>query len=141
MSSVLVCSYWSVPLFLFFTQKTAYEMRISDWSSDVCASDLIAVALSDRSGADRAEIGARLRLGQVHRAGPPALDERRQIDAPLRVAAVSLEQLDGALGQQRAERKGHVGRVPHLLQRDRHRPGQTLAAMLRDRKSTRLNSS
>src|SRR3546814_14628560 len=26
--------------FLFFKQKTAYEMRISDWSSDVCSSDL-----------------------------------------------------------------------------------------------------
>src|SRR3546814_3892345 len=26
--------------FFFFKQKTAYEMRISDWSSDVCSSDL-----------------------------------------------------------------------------------------------------
>src|SRR3546814_1822200 len=30
-------------LFLFFKQKTAYEMRISDWSSDVCSSDLFLV--------------------------------------------------------------------------------------------------
>src|SRR3546814_5096489 len=29
-----------VIIFLFFEQKTAYEMRISDWSSDVCSSDL-----------------------------------------------------------------------------------------------------
>src|SRR3546814_1631880 len=29
--------------FFFFKQKTAYEMRISDWSSDVCTSDLVAV--------------------------------------------------------------------------------------------------
>src|SRR3546814_1216302 len=29
-------------LFFFFKQKTAYEMRISDWSSDVCSSDLFA---------------------------------------------------------------------------------------------------
>src|SRR3546814_8903168 len=29
--------------FFFFKQKTAYEMRISDWSSDVCSSDLRAV--------------------------------------------------------------------------------------------------
>src|SRR3546814_965837 len=29
-----------VDVFLFFKQKTAYEMRISDWSSDVCSSDL-----------------------------------------------------------------------------------------------------
>src|SRR3546814_2419283 len=29
-----------IMLFFFFKQKTAYEMRISDWSSDVCSSDL-----------------------------------------------------------------------------------------------------
>src|SRR3546814_2090999 len=29
-------------LFFFFKQKTAYEMRISGWSSDVCSSDLVA---------------------------------------------------------------------------------------------------
>src|SRR3546814_1987727 len=28
-------------MFVFFKQKTAYEMRISDWSSDVCSSDLM----------------------------------------------------------------------------------------------------
>src|SRR3546814_20166471 len=32
--------------FFFFKQKTAYEMRISDWSSDVCSSDLAAAAPS-----------------------------------------------------------------------------------------------
>src|SRR3546814_14076296 len=31
--------------FFFFKQKTAYEMRISDWSSDVCSSDLFIVSL------------------------------------------------------------------------------------------------
>src|SRR3546814_3615157 len=30
----------SYTVFFFFKQKTAYEMRISDWSSDVCSSDL-----------------------------------------------------------------------------------------------------
>src|SRR3546814_1072855 len=34
---------FSVSLFFFFKQKTAYEMRISDWSSDVCSSDLLVV--------------------------------------------------------------------------------------------------
>src|SRR3546814_8360378 len=35
--------------FFFFKQKTAYEMRISDWSSDVCSYDLAAeAALSSR---------------------------------------------------------------------------------------------
>src|SRR3546814_3728816 len=33
-------------LFFFFKQKTAYEMRISDWSSDVCSSDLLRQLLS-----------------------------------------------------------------------------------------------
>src|SRR3546814_2274392 len=33
--------------FFFFKQKTAYEMRISDWSSDVCSSDLDGSIASD----------------------------------------------------------------------------------------------
>src|SRR3546814_2083695 len=39
-----------VVLFLFFfcKQKTAYEMRISDWSSDVCSSDLVVREADDR---------------------------------------------------------------------------------------------
>src|SRR3546814_9401455 len=32
--------FYSAVFFFFFKQKTAYEMRISDWSSDVCSSDL-----------------------------------------------------------------------------------------------------
>src|SRR3546814_10002286 len=31
----------------FFKQKTAYEMRISDWSSDVCSSDLVRAAMRE----------------------------------------------------------------------------------------------
>src|SRR3546814_2396314 len=34
-------------LFFFFKQKTAYEMRISDWSSDVCSSDLKVLTKQD----------------------------------------------------------------------------------------------
>src|SRR3546814_5484552 len=44
----------------FFKQKTAYEMRISDWSSDVCSSDLRFAAV-DRLGRDG---GYRHRLGE-----------------------------------------------------------------------------
>src|SRR3546814_14612168 len=43
--------------FFFFKQKTAYEMRISDWSSDVCSSDLVAeteLARSEPGEPDRA---------------------------------------------------------------------------------------
>src|SRR3546814_2016598 len=36
----MLCEY-----FFFFKQKTAYEMRISDWSSDVCSSDLVVPAV------------------------------------------------------------------------------------------------
>src|SRR3546814_7657188 len=42
--------------FVFFKQKTAYEMRISDWSSDVCSSDLHsyrARRIEGTAGADR----------------------------------------------------------------------------------------
>src|SRR3546814_9172908 len=47
--------------FFFFKQKTAYEMRISDWSSDVCSSDLDSRVLVQRAHrcdarADRAAI-------------------------------------------------------------------------------------
>src|SRR3546814_18364798 len=35
--------------FFFFKQKTAYEMRISDWSSDVCSSDLLQGDAGDRA--------------------------------------------------------------------------------------------
>src|SRR3546814_16593976 len=36
----------------FFKQKTAYEMRISDWSSDVCSSDLIRLIRDDPAAFD-----------------------------------------------------------------------------------------
>src|SRR3546814_9496191 len=43
----MILYYWYIFFFFFFfKQKTAYEMRISDWSSDVCSSDLIAVQLA-----------------------------------------------------------------------------------------------
>src|SRR3546814_10055694 len=44
MSCVCVC------VFFFFKQKTAYEMRISDWSSDVCSSDLRNLRLLEQRG-------------------------------------------------------------------------------------------
>src|SRR3546814_5417149 len=45
--------------FFFFKQKTAYEMRISDWSSDVCSSDLI-TAKVDKNGKLRSLIEAQI---------------------------------------------------------------------------------
>src|SRR3546814_8525217 len=39
--------FWCLLYFFFFKQKTAYEMRISDWSSDVCSSDLFEDELAE----------------------------------------------------------------------------------------------
>src|SRR3546814_15397538 len=39
-----------VSVVIFFKQKTAYEMRISDWSSDVCSSDLSPLDIPDVQG-------------------------------------------------------------------------------------------
>src|SRR3546814_8168045 len=57
-------------MFFFFKQKTAYDMRISDWSSDVCSSDLDRLGLGTLDE-DLAVLGARTleaadqRLGAV----------------------------------------------------------------------------
>src|SRR3546814_15264751 len=48
MLSLFVC--FSSLLFFFFKQKTAYEMRISDWSSDVCSSDLAQLGADPERG-------------------------------------------------------------------------------------------
>src|SRR3546814_7294948 len=52
MFSVVFC------MFFFFKQKTAYEMRISDWSSDVCSSDLTRAAASPSTPADQPRLDA-----------------------------------------------------------------------------------
>src|SRR3546814_13767392 len=41
--------------FFFFKQKTAYEMRISDWSSDVCSSDLPVPMMNIINGGEHAD--------------------------------------------------------------------------------------
>src|SRR3546814_14245239 len=51
-------------MFFFFKQKTAYEMRISDWSSDVCSSDLHLLFGQILEPGDR---------DTVHRKGQPAI--------------------------------------------------------------------
>src|SRR3546814_8791503 len=70
-------------VFFFFKQKTAYEMRISDWSSDVCSSDLRGHPAAMR-GSQRP--GGRDRRSPLHRRQPrrsrfawdhPRSEERR----------------------------------------------------------------
>src|SRR3546814_6646005 len=84
--------------FFFFKQKTAYEMRISDWSSDVCSSDLFDAALVAV-------------VGLVMRAVQPALE------SPERIAGARLLDLDhvGAqVGQQHAGRRAGNERALQL---------------------------
>src|SRR3546814_8650861 len=52
-------------VFFFFKQKTAYEMRISDWSSDVCSSDLRAALGSAIDLADHIAGGGRAVLAEM----------------------------------------------------------------------------
>src|SRR3546814_3684845 len=69
--------------FFFFKQKTAYEMRISDWSSDACSSDLACAASARgvpprRSGPKRA---------RSHLAGVEVVGERPATGAQARLEA------------------------------------------------------
>src|SRR3546814_3521865 len=57
-----IASILYIILFFFFKQKTAYEMRISDWSSDVCSSD---PHLAEFRRDEPAEIGSRQRRGRI----------------------------------------------------------------------------
>src|SRR3546814_7150242 len=70
--------------FFFFKQKTAYEMRISDWSSDVCSSDLAAIVFKDprHLGAVDAHAQRSRQAGLDHRVG-----ERRAQPGVVELAA------------------------------------------------------
>src|SRR3546814_10322096 len=61
--SLSLILYMCIFFFFFFKQKTAYEMRISDWSSDVCSSDLPSGDLTVEEG------GKVLPLSRVGREG------------------------------------------------------------------------
>src|SRR3546814_13905904 len=73
---VFSCVYFL--LIFFFKQKTAYEMRISDWSSDVCSSDLALHLQPQRFSSDRRACLDALRAARHERAGGLGLNERRQ---------------------------------------------------------------
>src|SRR3546814_5288877 len=64
--SIVACGF-----FFFFKQKTAYEMRISDWSSDVCSSDLLARPMRRR-----------VEQGAAHRRAGQAQPEQLQRRGP-----------------------------------------------------------
>src|SRR3546814_2167259 len=80
-------------VFFFFKQKTAYEMRISDWSSDVCSSDLKRVRLSCAPDAETPDlIGAFTLLGfEAHPIGDgPAQVDRGASDSRALLRAVGV---------------------------------------------------
>src|SRR3546814_10787304 len=98
--------------FFFFKQKTAYEMRISDWSSDVCSSDLSGVGMvplgavlhnppGSIGGRQPANTTMRPHMVVVvapepqHRAGMAERHEQRLVEALVTQAAV--EALDIAV--------------------------------------------
>src|SRR3546814_20085988 len=64
---------------LFFKQKTAYEMRISDWSSDVCSSDLVDVLHPGKAERGKGMAGDVRSLELVARLGEHARDVQRDI--------------------------------------------------------------
>src|SRR3546814_8097499 len=97
---------------VFFKQKTAYEMRISDWSSDVCSSDL----------GLRREIAHAIDIDRA--LAVEAADEGPVAD---RVAAFGRAEGDTGHGAQRILERCRTGLLDHL-------------AGKKDRKSTRLNS-
>src|SRR3546814_7127184 len=75
-----VCVSMIVLCVFFFKQKTAYEMRISDWSSDVCSSDL--ERSGPRVGAPLAGVGGHPRpedaAGGAHRLGEHLVPQQLQ---------------------------------------------------------------
>src|SRR3546814_12874453 len=63
-------------MFCFFKQKTAYEMRISDWSSDVCSSDL---SFSTESAISKIRLPSALRRDENPSARPPGPANRSTV--------------------------------------------------------------
>src|SRR3546814_4003561 len=95
-------------LFFCFKQKTAYEMRISDWSSDVCSSDLPYVDGDGDPVEDRAvvrvggidaplrredEAVERLVIGRIVGAGRAAHDLHAVVVAPQQARLIEIEGL------------------------------------------------
>src|SRR3546814_18381641 len=92
---------FSACMFFFFKQKTSYEMRISDWSSDVCSSDL---AVEQRPGELEAVLAA-----FVEPALSLALD-RHGGAAFIRVIARAYAEKNDSLRKFLSDQYGHVPR-------------------------------
>src|SRR3546814_13376693 len=104
-----------VLLFFFFQQKTAYELRISDWSSDVCSSDLFR----------RAALPA-ARRAAYEPAHPPAGRRRTEDaqEAPVRYHGMPVPGIDRRAAALRSADRGvsGEGRCGLAGRRDRRLP-------------------
>src|SRR3546814_7609125 len=96
--SILCCNVFSV---FFFKQKTAYEMRISDWISDVCSSDLgrgAGAGLVDggaaREAVEREWHGERVRLIARDQVREAPARGRRRLEPAIAPAAIEIETVD-----------------------------------------------
>src|SRR3546814_3845247 len=101
----MVVSFYSF-FFFFFKQKTAYEMRISDWSSDVCSSDLAA----ELGAAGRAVVvlfPADLVAVDIQHYGP-AGKQRRHLAVDRRHGRCDVADRHALHGYRRRDRKGVV---------------------------------
>src|SRR3546814_5764451 len=120
-------------LFLFFfKQKTAYEFRISDWSSDVCSSDLLLAGTDTQPIAHLHLVKRHIGLGAVGGNAPGRV--RRQADQRLERRAGLTARLELEHLAEQDKRDDHGGR----LEVD---AAQTVMSSERDRKSTRLTYS
>src|SRR3546814_5856057 len=126
-------------------------MRISDWSSDVCSSDLItscrwsaSSSASNRATeqASLAESMTRVRTGEA-----PSVDAVEAVEIRARATLEDARRIAVAEGRDEIalhlRRVGEEGRVDRSIVEARHRPGIETERARReeDRKSTRLNSS
>src|SRR3546814_20973477 len=97
-----------VVIFFFFKQKTAYEMRISDWSSDVCSSDLLPQPARDREERP----GVFVRRRRIHQHSPAVAARNAEIAAERGVAG---QRCDLSVPQAvRCQEIGRGGRGRHV---------------------------
>ena len=107
------------------------QVVIAVGDEDLLSEEAIgAVRLRHSARAHLREIRTGLRLGQVHRAGPGALDQPRQIRLLLLIAAGDQQRLDRTIGQQRTQCERQVGRLHHLHARGTDHFRKTLPAEL-----------
>ena len=109
-----------------------HEIAVAPGDEDLLAGDRkAAVGFRLGLGAERADIGAGLRFGQVHRAVPCARDQFGQVDGLDLIGSVVVQRLDLALGQHGVQLQSKAGRGHHLGHAGIEGDGQAHAAMRR----------